>query len=287
MRALLERLARATEGRTRNPAGQGPSRRARPELDAAGVVLAIVTACSSMADRPRLGQTGFTLVEIAIALVIIGLLVGAILKGAELLNSAKVRRLAELSASTQAAYLGFVDRYHHVPGDWNASAAASAIGTTINGGGNDNGRIDNPAGFLVWVEVNALWEHLSKSEFIKGQYAGAAFAEPTPGNSLAPVNIFARVVLVGRTSEFEGAGPPHLHVVLGRGMPVAIARELDVKLDDGAPHRGVLRATFDDGAISTFVGANRWGGREAACLDATPAWDATVDSQDCNVVSLF
>lgn len=232
-------------------------------------------------------EGGFTLVEIALVLVIIGLLVGTILKAIELVNSTKVRRLADLSASTQAAYIGFVDRYRNVPGDWNASNASVAIGTTINGGGNDNGRIDNPAGFLAWVEVNALWEQLSKAQFIKGQYGGAGISEPAAGGSMAPVNPFDRVVIVGRTSEFEGAGQPRLHVVLGRGMPVAIARELDVKLDDGVPDRGSIRATFDDAGISTFAGANRWGGREAACVDATPVWDAAADSQDCNAVSLF
>ncbi|MDX1432213.1 MAG: prepilin-type N-terminal cleavage/methylation domain-containing protein [Gammaproteobacteria bacterium] len=237
--------------------------------------------------RCRNGQAAFTLVEIAIALVIIGLLVGAILKGAALLNSSKVRRLVDLSAGTQAAYLGFVDRYRRVPGDMNATAASAALGVPINGGGNDNGRIDNPAGFLVWVEVNALWEHLSKSGLIKGQYEGTPLAEPTTSNSLAPVNVFNRVVILGRTAEFEGASQAQLHMVLGRGMPVAIARELDAKVDDGVPDRGAVRATFDDAGISTFVGTNRWGGREAACIDATPAWDAVADAQDCNLVVLF
>ena len=77
-------------------------------------------------------------------LVIIGLLIGAILKGIEMINSAKVRRLAELSSGVQSAYAGFTDRYRRVPGDWNATAAATAIGAAINGGGNNNGRIDNP-----------------------------------------------------------------------------------------------------------------------------------------------
>ena len=59
-------------------------------------------------------QSGFTLVEIAIVLVVIGLLLGGILKGQELVNSARVRSLADLNASAQAAYFGFIDRYGRI-----------------------------------------------------------------------------------------------------------------------------------------------------------------------------
>ena len=91
-------------------------------------------------------QSGFTLVEIAIVLVIIGLLLGGILKGQELINSARVRNLADTTSGIQAAYYGFIDRYRRVPGDWNASAATTAIGVSINRGGDNNGRLDNPGG---------------------------------------------------------------------------------------------------------------------------------------------
>lgn len=220
-------------------------------------------------------------------LVIIGLLLGAILKGIELINSAKVRRLAELSTSLQSAYAGFTDRYRRVPGDWNAAAAAAAIGATINGGGNDNGRVDNPPGFAVWVESNALLEHLAKAGFINGNFAGSGFVEPDSGNGLAPLNPYGMVVLVGRSPDFEGATGAHLQILLGRGMPVDIARELDTKLDDSAPDQGVIRATLDDASLTTFIGTNRPGGREAGCVDATPIWNVAGDSQDCNVASLF
>ena len=232
-------------------------------------------------------QSGFTLVEVAIVLVIIGLLLGGILKGIQMIDSAKVRQLAELSTSVHAAYAGFTDRYRRVPGDWNAAAASLAIGAAITGGGNNNGRIDNPAGMAVWMESNALWEQLAKADFIGGNYLGSGFVEPDPGNALAPLNPFGQVILVGRTADFEGAASAHLHVVLGRGLPVTMTRELDVKLDDSVPDQGSIRATVDDGSLTTFVGTNRWGGREAGCVDATPVWNVANDSRGCNAVSLF
>lgn len=237
--------------------------------------------------RDHRAQRGFTLVEIAIVLVIIGLLIGGILKATEMIHSSRVRRIADLATSAQAAYSGFTDRYRRVPGDWNAADASVAIGSTISGGGNDNARIDNPPGFAVWLESNALWEQLAKADFINGNYAGAGFVEPDSGNSLAPLNPYGHVVLVGRNPDFEGANQSHLHVLLGRGMPVDVARELDVKLDDSVPDKGSIRATLDDASLTTFIGNNRPGGREAGCVDATPAWNTNGESQDCNVVSLF
>ena len=62
----------------------------------------------------RRRQYGFTLVEIAIVLVMIGLLLGGILKGQELINGARVRNLADMNAGVQAAYYGFIDRYGRI-----------------------------------------------------------------------------------------------------------------------------------------------------------------------------
>src|SRR5919204_594676 len=76
-------------------------------------------------------QAGFTLVEIAIVLVIIGLLLGGILKGQELIKSAQVRNLIDQSSSIQAAYYGFVDRYHQIPGDMKGNAACKLIGNQV------------------------------------------------------------------------------------------------------------------------------------------------------------
>ena len=127
-------------------------------------------------------QSGFTLVEIAIVLVIIGLLLGGILKGQELINSARVRNLADTTTGIQAAYYGFIDRYRRVPGDWAASAAEEAIGVTIAGGGNDNGRLDDAQG--AFAENNAMWEQLAKSGFIQGNFEGST-DEPDTNNDLA------------------------------------------------------------------------------------------------------
>ncbi len=231
-------------------------------------------------------QRGFTLVEIALTLIIIAILFGGILKGWELVQNARVRTLASTTTSIQSAYFAFYDRYGRVAGDWNAVGAGNAIGQTVNGGGNDSGHLDTTSGD-PWTESNAFWEQLGKAGFITGTFQGTPGTEPTAGNDLAPLNVFRRPIIIGRTPDYEGSGVPRRHIVIGRGIPVGLLRELDTKLDDGMPHRGRVRATVDDGGVSVFGGANSWGGRESACLDAAPIWDVNAGANDCNALLLF
>ena len=233
-------------------------------------------------------DAGFTLIEIAIVLVVIGLLVGAVLTGQELIGSARVRNLADTQAGIQSAYFAFVDRYRRIPGDWNASDAGDALGVAVSGGGNDNGRIDNDPG-SEWTEPNALWEQLAKAGLLQGEFTGDAVA-PTPSNQRAPLNPFNRVMVLGRTDDYLHAGktpPIRLNLVLGRGIPVDLARELDTKMDDGVPDTGALRLTVSSGATFGEVAEG-----EASCArnagdDGSRIYDVGADSQDCNVTYVF
>ena len=77
-------------------------------------------------------ESGFTLIEIAIVLVIIGLLLGGVLKGQELITGARVRNLIQQQDGIKAAYFGFLDRYRALPGDY-ATATTTVNGVTKNG----------------------------------------------------------------------------------------------------------------------------------------------------------
>jgi prepilin-type N-terminal cleavage/methylation domain-containing protein len=117
-------------------------------------------------------QTGFTLIEIAIVMVIIGLLLGGILKGQELFNSARIRNLISQQDGVKAAYFGFLDRFRTPPGDY-GMATTHISGTTTNGNG--NGQVQS-----VLVARSKTYrgvEHISRAGFING--AGyAAFLGP-------------------------------------------------------------------------------------------------------------
>ena len=234
-------------------------------------------------------QSGFTLVEIAIVLVVIGLLLGGILKGQELVNSARVRSLANLNASAQAAYFGFIDRYRQVPGDMTAAAAAAALGDPgITVGGNANGRIDD----ADWGEASALWTHLTRAGFLQGRYDGGATNAATYSDAgIAPQNAFNGYMVLARTRDYStpAGGPsaaqtPRLGLVFGNNIPVDIARELDVKIDDQRPLTGALRFT----GTTTF---SHPGVSEATTLcmasPTTNDYDIAGDAQHCNLVYIF
>ncbi|MDZ7734829.1 MAG: prepilin-type N-terminal cleavage/methylation domain-containing protein [Gammaproteobacteria bacterium] len=232
-------------------------------------------------------QSGFTLVEIAIVLVIVGLLLGGILKGQELINSARVRNIADQNSAVQAAYYGFIDRYRQVPGDMRQTDAQAAIGGTINAGGDGNGRIGGGT-TADWVEASAAWEHLSKAGYMTGNYqGGGTSAETYQAPDVAPVNAFNGYVLISRlpAADYAGVGSERLGYVFGNQIPVNIMRELDVKLDDARPETGVVRAAADSGTAYDAVNA-----ADAACVDDTPdpsIWDINTNSQDCNGVYLY
>lgn len=230
-------------------------------------------------------QRGFTLVEIAIVLVIIGLLLGGILKGQELINSARVRNLADMNSGIQAAYYGFIDRYRQVPGDWAQAAAQTAIGVTISTGGDGSGAIDPTSGGGNMDEAAAVWEQLSKAGFIQGSYDATGVTDVASyvaaGSAAAPVNAFNGLLFLARNADYTGTASTRLNLHLGRNIPVNIARELDVKLDDSKPQTGVLREAGTAGTFGVLGTSNN------ANCQAGGEYDIAGDEQSCNLAFLY
>lgn len=246
-------------------------------------------------------QSGFTLIEIAIVLVIIGLLLGGILQGQELINSARVRNLANQNASIQSAYFGFISRYRQVPGDWIVAEASPALGvpTTALIGGNNNGRIDNTT-----VEASAVWAQLVRSQFLSGGFSPATVDPGSEAayatNSVAPMNAFNSPLVMTHNSGYTGTATDRLNLHIGRNIPVNIARELDVKVDDGLPNTGVLRLTTADGdgvfdsvefvarfADCTTAAGAVSAGNAAGTNAGTDIYDIFDNAQDCGQVFLY
>jgi len=233
-------------------------------------------------------QSGFTLVEIAVVLVIIGLLLGGVLKGQELIASARVRNLADQQSGIQAAYYGFVDRYRAVPGDMDATAAKDAIGvSSITCGGNSDGHLVDPTDSSAWNELDGVWEQLSKAGFIKGSYEGGDTTpgcdEPDSNNNAAPVNVYSSPLILAfaQANKFENGSAQRLALFMGQNVPVDIARELDVKLDDGKPQSGILRnATSNSGTPLVYQSADN-------CIGSSNQWNVSGNVQNCQPVYLF
>ncbi len=91
---------------------------------------------------------GFTLIEIAIVLVIIGLIIGMIFKGRNLIENAKIKHLATQYNKVLAAVNAFYDRYNFYPGDGCTTATPVDVSRDCNG--RKNGVIDNPTEYLAF-----------------------------------------------------------------------------------------------------------------------------------------
>ena len=74
-----------------------------------------------MSLSKRKTQRGFTLIEIAVVLVIIGLLLGGVLRGQELINSARAKNLVQEMRGVTTMVYGYQDRFQRMPGDDNAA----------------------------------------------------------------------------------------------------------------------------------------------------------------------
>ena len=261
----------------------------------------------------RDNQKGFTLVEIAIVLVVIGLLLGGILKGQQLINSARVRNLADQNSGVQAAYYGFIDRFRNLPGDMTPANACTAVGTGVDAGGScatpanapggdGNGRIDTVA------EAGSVWPHMSAAGFLTGTYSGQSTgttlltaATYPNGVSLGavPGNAFQGPILLAHTSDYwTTAGRStvtRLGFSFGGNIPVPILRDLDQKLDDGTASSGVMvsAANSASGAQATFGPITDYVvGTAANCLNdnAAPAqdtWNVDSNNQTCNGIFLY
>lgn len=246
-------------------------------------------------------QRGFTLVEIAIVLVIIGLLLGGILKGQELIRSARVRNLADQNSGIQGAYYGFVDRYRQVPGDMqpgtNPNAACSVLGNNLlpncqSVGGDGDGSLD----VGQFPESAAVWAHMQAAGFIQGNYSGQAASEGAYTSLVAPVapqNPWGGFMLLGRSNSYSNAGggaaPVRLHLILGNQVPVEIMRELDLKIDDSFPFTGVLRASPTGGSAYGTVGSEGPPGSPQCTVASggNQIWDIAGASVACNGYFLY
>ena len=232
-------------------------------------------------------QNGFTLIEIAIVLVIIGLLLGGVLKGQELIQSARVRNLISQQDGIKAAYFGFLDRFRAVPGDYSQAATNISCTPTCTNGNND-GRIEASGGVggAAINEYIAVWEHLSKAGFINGSYTYAAGNETNTSTATNPYARYLRLVYDNAYATGVEAGTDTTlakrhNLKTGNQVPSDILAEIDRKIDDGNPVGGTFQFSLYAGG-----GGNGTAPTAADCYSGT-AWNAATVRTNCGGASLF
>jgi prepilin-type N-terminal cleavage/methylation domain-containing protein len=183
-------------------------------------------------------QKGFTLVEIAIVLVIVGLLIGGVLKGQEMITNAKLKRIESDNAGLAAAMFSYQDRYLQLPGDDDGAENRFSLYTdgTNDPGAAVNGNSDGSITGL-WVgdstvaapnqETGNYWKHLRASGLVPG--GGDDDTQPT--------NAYGGNIGI-RDGSLDIAG----HVTIFGSIEGPISSIIEARLDDGLATTGRIQA---------------------------------------------
>ncbi len=235
---------------------------------------------------------GFSLVELSIVLVILGLLTGGILAGQSLIRAAELRSISTQQAQIVTAVQSFRDKYMALPGDMRKATdfwltAANCPGTPTQGStdkttcnGDGDGRIHGTLGAGYGNESYRFWQHLANAGLIEGQYSGVTGTTSNVHSSIAANSMTGKIASTGwfvwnwlapnagdanwfageygNRLSFGGfglAGEPATGIV----SPEEVWN-IDTKLDDGKPGAGKIlvgmRTACTDSASATDFNSN-------------------------------
>ncbi|MFL9711044.1 prepilin-type N-terminal cleavage/methylation domain-containing protein [Methylobacillus sp. Pita1] len=185
--------------------------------------------------------SGFTLIELAIVLVIIGLLLGGVLKGQELINSAKAKNIANDFKNTQILLYGYQDKFRALPGDDTAAAAhvSGATAATTPAGTLGNAQINGDWNSTTITDESYLfWQHVRLAGLATGSTVIGA-PEYIPRNADGgQIGIQSRA---GFTTIVDANPMVGTFVVCSEGITGRLAKQIDVQMDDGVTNSGSVR----------------------------------------------
>lgn len=230
-------------------------------------------------------RSGYSLIELSMVLVVLGLIVGGILASRTLIHAYELRSVAAEADKIIAAAKTFQLKYKYLPGDipfatdiWGIAAGATGNDATCRDApaaydkktcnGNGNGRIESA---LLWpggMETLRFWQHLSNAEMIEGsftgRYAGSSTKDKTNSfPSKMPNTIWSILCFFDKSGSippqfFDGVYGNTIWAYQspddGLSPPQAVLTNADMyyidkKYDDGMPATGTLVAYAPTGKV--------------------------------------
>ncbi|MCC7167430.1 MAG: prepilin-type N-terminal cleavage/methylation domain-containing protein [Rhodospirillales bacterium] len=236
-------------------------------------------------------ESGFTLIEMSIVLVIIGLIIGGVLKGQELINSTRLKATVSQWDATKAAVNGFQDKYNSVPGDYNDANVTISANGVLQGGttGLGNGTVgtlltdanafNNDISGATTENLNA-WAHLGAAGLVAGitvcTTANTLQAAASGGVMTGKISGTSWAILHGTVNSSTSLWS---RLQFGTGSPTASlsgkdAAEIDRKVDDNNAIRGSIQS-YPQGATNVSTGCS---------ADTTGAYSALSTTRACTTI---
>ena len=257
-------------------------------------------------------QQGFTLVELSMVLLVIGLIVGGILVGQSLKVNAGIRSTISQLQQLNAGMNAFLGKYNYLPGDlprtknvafFGGTLAAPTLPITGDPSLLGNGRFDDDTSPTVGNaglegELQDFWLYLSTAKMIEEHYRDPGAAQPVLGTHYPDTRMEKGGVIAVSEGTinywlFVGAATTNSDMDMGAasGIYPEEAFGIDVKLDDGYANQGVTQHILDfDATGRTAIGNTAATATSCHSATATPTapnvdYQLTVDANVCHLIT--
>lgn len=223
----------------------------------------------------RKTEHGFTLIELSIVLIIIGLIIGGVLVGQDMIKSAEIRATVQQIEKYNSVVNTFRGKYNALPGDVDSSTE-SRFGfltrTNAAGHGDGNRLIEGCAASatVAGCETVLFWRDLSFANLVEGSFTTATdalaaslvagdMADYFPPAKLGRGN-YITVFATGGFNQYQITGLTSTDAsgvyTVAEAMTPLEAQNIDTKLDDGLPLTGIARAMEGTGTVNVAAAAD-------------------------------